>query len=68
MTSHGEPAGVTALLSRRLVQRRQEASRRPWRERWTARHVPSGLRGTLGRRTDRYARNRADRTNRGHFD
>ncbi|HET8659028.1 MAG TPA: hypothetical protein VFM55_08540 [Micromonosporaceae bacterium] len=67
MTSHGEQAGVTALLSRRLVQRRQETSRRPWRDR-TDRHVPGGLRGTLGRRTNRYARSRADRTNRGHFD
>jgi hypothetical protein len=33
---------------RRLAERAEEASRRPWRESWTARHDLNGLRGSAG--------------------
>lgn len=40
---------------RRLAERAEAASRRPWRESWTARHDLNGIRALPGWRTERPA-------------
>ena len=62
---------------RRLAERAEAASRRPWREAWTLRHdlnsirTMPGLRAELdgdGGRRARHATRRRRGTNRGYFD
>lgn len=43
---------------RRLAERADEASRRPWRESWTARHDLNGPRADLAEAGERIPRNR----------
>ncbi|WP_433301019.1 hypothetical protein ACQP2F_04890 [Actinoplanes sp. CA-030573] len=52
---------------RRLAERAEEASRRPWREAWTARHDLNSIRAMPGLNGDRHGV-RGSRTNRGYFD
>jgi hypothetical protein len=53
---------------RRLAQRAEAASRRPWREAWTARHDLNGLRALPSWRGDLGGAGRWGPTNRGSFD
>ncbi len=63
---------------RRLAERADAASRRPWREAWTLRHdlnsirsmpgLRAGLEDNGGRRVRRPARKRRIAANRGYFD